>query len=271
MSYMKLRNLIFSACAAFALASCGSIENIPYFQDMESSKVDTIATSAGIVIRPDDKIAIIVNCNDTDLTNLFNLPYTTKYIGQQGEAMNSTYSQGISGYLVDEDGNIDFPVLGSIHVAGMSRGEIAKFVKNELVSKNLVKDPIVTVDYMNLHVSVMGEVTRPGRFNIDKDQYTILDALSAAGDLTIYGKRENIKVLRTVGGTKQTYEINLCSGSSVLASPVYYLQQNDIIYVEPNNMRSRQSTVNGNNLISTSFWVSIASLLTTISYYFFKP
>lgn len=123
---------------------------------------------------------------------------------------------------------------------------------------------------MNLSVNVMGEVNRPGRYNIDKDHLTILDALSQAGDLTIYGKREKVLVLRNENGKQRVYDINLCSADHLYSSPVYYLQQNDVVYVEPNDTKARQSTVNGNNVRSTSFWISLASLLTTISVLIFK-
>lgn len=123
---------------------------------------------------------------------------------------------------------------------------------------------------MNLSVDVMGEVNRPGRYNIDKDHLTILDALSQAGDLTIHGKREKVLVLRTEEGKQRVYGINLCSADHLYSSPVYYLQQNDVVYVEPNDTKARQSTVNGNNIRSTSFWISLASLLTSIGILIFN-
>ncbi len=152
----------------------------------------------------------------------------------------------------------------------MTREEVAVYIKKELQSHDLIKDPVVTVEFMNLSVNVMGEVNRPGRYNIDKDHLTILDALSQAGDLTIYGKREKVLVLRNENGKQRVYGINLCSADHLYSSPVYYLQQNDVVYVEPNDTKARQSTVNGNNVRSTSFWISLASLLTTISVLIFK-
>lgn len=171
----------------------------------------------------------------------------------------------MSGYTVDSKGDIDFPVLGMLHVQGMTREEMAAYIKKELQSHDLIKDPVVTVEFMNLSVDVMGEVNRPGRYNIDKDHLTILDALSQAGDLTIYGKREKVLVLRTEEGKQRVYGINLCSADHLYSSPAYYLQQNDVVYVEPNDTKARQSTVNGNNVRSTSFWISLASLLTSIA------
>ena len=118
---------------------------------------------------------------------------------------------------------------------------------------------------MNLFVSVMGEVSHAGRIKIDRDNMTILDALSEAGDLTIFGKREKVLVLRQENGKQRVYGVNLCSGDHIYSSPVYYLQQNDVVYVEANDTKLRQSTVNGNTIRSTSFWISLASLITSIA------
>lgn len=143
--------------------------------------------------------------------------------------------------------------------------EAAKYIKGQLVQSGLIKDPVVTVKFLNLSFAVMGEVNQPGQYKISKDKVTILDALSMAGDLTIYGQRQNIKVMRTENGKHQIYGIDLNSGNDIFASPAYYLRQNDVVYVEPNGTRARQSTVNGNNVRSTSFWISLASLLTSIA------
>ncbi len=269
-----MRHITFFLTALFLalLTSCASTKQISYFQDVRSG--GAIAQSVEpVVIKvwPKDKISIIVNSKDPMLANLFNLPLVTKQIGQTASNSNTgSSSQGVSGYTIREDGCIDFPVIGDIYVAGMTREEIAAHIKNELIERNLVKDPVVTVEFMNLTVSVLGEVSRPGRYNIDKDQITLLDALSMAGDLTIFGKREQVLVMREEHGKQQVYQVNLCSASQLYNSPVYYLQQNDVVYVEPNSMRARQSTVNGNNVRSASFWMSLASLLTTITVLFVK-
>ena len=216
-----------------------------------------------IRLQPEDKISIIVNCKDAKLTNLFNLPYVTRRLGAESESVGNL-SQGMSGYTIDSEGYISFPVLGPLKVAGLTREEVGELVTRTLVERDLVKDPVVIVDFMNLSFSVMGEVARNGRYNITRDHLTILDALAMAGDLTIYGRRENVRVIREKDGVQQTYRIDLRSASEVTSSPAYYIQQNDIIYVEPNDMRARQSTVNGNNVLSTSFWISLASLAATL-------
>jgi polysaccharide export outer membrane protein len=158
-------------------------------------------------------------------------------------------------------------MVGKINLAGLTRSEASERIKGILVEKSLVNlrfNPVVTVEFMNLGISIMGEVTRPGHFALNKDNLNILDALSMAGDLTIYGNRENVRVIRTEGDIQKTYIVDLTSAESTLNSPVYYLKQDDIIYVEPNEVKMRQSTVNGNNIRTTSFWISLASLLTSV-------
>ncbi len=260
MKIAKLLTLL--SVVMLMLASCAT-PKVAYFTDLKPGVAEQIMNTVDIRVRSGDKISILVNSKNPALVDLFNLPITSRQIGIQ-----TTYarnSQGISGYTIDKNGDIKFPVLGSVHVAGMTREEIATHITEELVNKNLVKDPVVTVEFMNLTVAVLGEVATPGRFSIDKDKLTLLDAISMAGDLTIYGKRENVLVQREENGKKVLYKVNLNSGYDLYTSPVYYLQQNDIVYVEPNSMRARQATVNGNNVRSASFWMSLASLLTTIT------
>ena len=260
----NLKSLIVFSALAGLVASCAAPANISYFQDADRLGMSVPVTENHIRLRPEDKIAIIVNTSNDQLTNLFNLPYISQRLGGVSQSVSSNYSQAVSGYTLDDAGDIDFPVIGRIHVAGLTRPELAAYIKEELVSRNLVKDPVVTVEFMNLTIAVMGEVNRPGRYAIEKDKLTLLDALSMAGDLTIFGNRENVKVLRIVDGNQTSFKVDLCSGNSVVSSPVYYLQQDDVIYVEPNEMRARQSTVNGNNVRSTSFWISIASLAASV-------
>lgn len=250
------------------LSSCNSSKDVVYFQDLTPGESEfKLPAVQAISVQPGDKISIIVNSRDPQLTDMFNLPYTTRQIGMKQQA---TSPQGLSSYTVNSNGEIDFPVLGSISVAGKSREEIATYIKERIQQENLIKDPVVSVEFVNLSVSVMGEVAKPGRFAIDRDKLTVLDALSMAGDLTIYGKRNKVLVLRELDGVQHVYSIDLTSGEQVYTSPAYYLQQNDVVYVEPNEMKARQSTVNGNNVRSTSFWISLASLLTTISVLIFK-
>lgn len=245
-----------------AFSSCKAPKDVVYFQDLKPgvSKVQ-LTQMQSVTARPEDKLSIVVNSRDPQLTNLFNLITVSKRVGSSS---GSSSSGDVSYYTVDSKGNIDFPVLGSLHVAGMKREEVADFIKRKLMDSNLVKDPVVTVEFANLGVSVMGEVASPGRYAIDRDHLTLLEALSQAGDLTIYGNRKNVLVMRQEGEVQRVYRVDLTSGNEVYRSPVYYLHQNDVVYVEPNNMKARQSTVNGNTVRSTSFWFSLVSLLTSL-------
>lgn len=260
---MQIRKILPLLFTVILLSSCSSSHQIPYLQDLQSGVAEDLQQSSVIRVKPEDKVSIVVNSKDPLLSNLFNLPIVAYRVGQTGAATQNA-SQQVSCYTIDSRGDIDFPVIGKIHIDGMSREEIAATIKSELINKNLVKDPVVTVEFINHSISVLGEVGKPGRYNIDRDKFTLLDALGMAGDLTIYGKRENVLVLREEDGKQVPYQVNLCSGRDLLSSPVYYLQQNDVIYIEPNNVRARQSTVNGNNVRSSSFWLSLASLMTTI-------
>ena len=247
----------------FTAVSCGTPKEITYFQDLKPGQTQLAITDpVEIRVRPKDKLSILVNAPDQKLTNMFNLPIVSQQVGEE-RATGS--SRGISGYTVDSEGNITFPVLGKVRVDGMTREQIAEHLTTQLKEQELIKDPVVTVEFMNLFVSVMGEVNHAGRIKIDRDNFTILDALSEAGDLTIFGKRERVLVLRQENGKQHVYGVNLCDARQIYSSPVYYLQQNDVVYVEPNDTKSRQSTVNGNTVRSTSFYISLASLITSIA------
>jgi len=261
--------MIVAGFVLLCLGGCSSSRQVAYMQDVDSGTRRDGITQVPVTVQPQDKISIVVNSKNPELAEIFNLPVITHRVGQP---MNSSYSynQQMSSYTVDSNGNIDFPVLGEVHVAGLRRETIASDIKRELMNRDLVKDAVVIVEFMNMGISVMGEVNRPGRFNIDRDHLTLLDALSMAGDLTIYGKRDNVLVVRRENGGESYYRVNLCDSKSLLSSPVYYLRQNDIVYVEPNAVRARQSTLNGNNVRTASFWMSLASLLTTLGVLIFK-
>lgn len=271
---MKSINTLLSISLLFVLAACTTPTQIAYFQD--TSDVQNIRLQAEKVfrLRPEDKVNIVVNSKDHAIETLFTLtaPSQRNVLGASS-APRTTAGKNTAGggtmtsiaYTVDNEGNIDFPVLGSIHAQGMTRGELAKYIKNELIKQQLVLDPVVTVEYVNMSVSILGEVSRPGRMDITNDRYTILDAISQAGDLTINGVRDSVKVIRDENGSLKTYTVNLCSAENIASSPAYYLQQNDVVYVSPNVKRKRESTVSGNTVLTPSFWISVASLLTTIT------
>lgn len=248
----------------FLLTGCASQKQISYLQNIPVGYQTKINQDYEINIHPDDLLSIMVNSKDLELVQMFNLPMVSYQITSSG------YSGGqnrVLGYLVDKDGYIDFPQLGSIKVQGMTRSALTGYIKEQLISKGFVNDPIVTVQFLNFKVSVMGEVTRPGTFDVTSDRITLFDALSRAGDLTIYGKRENVKVIREENGERMVATLDL-RNDEILTSPYYYLRQNDIVYVEPNNARAGQREINQNRTIGT--FASIVSVLISLSVLIFK-
>ena len=271
---MSNKHLILTLLTGLVLYSCGNVTNIAYIQDLNDTFQDSHGELPLVKAQSGDKLSIVINSKDPQLADLFNLPVVAHRIGfAQSSSVNS--SQQMSCYTIDGDGYIDFPVLGSVKVLGMTRSQIAEKLKTEMIERDLIKDPVVIVEFGNHFVSVipfgkrvyhvLGEVSRQGRYAFDRDRMSILEALAMAGDLTIYGKRENVKVLREENGTQHIYTIDLTKGMQMLKSPAYYVQQGDIIYVEPNETRALQSTLNGNTVRSTSFWISIGSLLTAVT------
>ena len=260
------------ACV-LALASCATPRDIVYLQDAADAATVQHIPAQPIRLKPMDQISIIVNCREPEITAMFNLPYYTRRIGENqslssagaSNIATSTSAQYISGYTVDSDGCIDFPVLGRISIEGKTRAEVCDFIKNEIIASGQAKDPVVTVEFMNLGFSVLGEVNRPGRYRIDRDQFTIFDAISLAGDLTINGERQSVTLVRHGAQGDEIHKLDFTQVNQIYNSPAYYIQQDDTIYVIPNDKRRRESTVNGNNVRSSSFWISLASLATSVA------
>ena len=273
---MRYLNYTFALFLTLLICSCGSTRDIAYMQDMAAGQQIQMTAAQQLKAQPDDKLTIVVTCDKPVLASMFNLPYVSGRIGIGTSGTNSTVSgnnvseNGILAYTVDKMGDIEFPVFGKIHVAGLERTEISALIRQKLIDSNLIKDPIVVVEFMNHYVTVIGEVSRPGRFNLNRDKTTLLDMIGMAGDLTINGRRQPIKVLRNNGDNYQVYEVDLCSGADILKSPVFYVQPNDLVYVEPNKKRSNESTLNNNTLQTPSFWLSLGSFMLTLGVLIFK-
>ncbi len=263
-----MKNCFLVLCVIL-LASCTTQKKISYFQDVRPNVESKYAEGKDITVKPDDVLSIVVSSKNPELAMLFNLPKVQQIAGSGKSVMQSTTNIELAGYTISSKGTINFPVVGEIYIAGQTKEEIVKTISDALITNDLVKDPVVTVNFLNLTYSVMGEVSKPGLYNIEKNRTTILEALSNAGDLTIYGQRDKVFLTRTEKGKKITYQIDMRT-SDLYNSPAYYVQQNDMIYVEPNKVRANQSTINGNTVQSTSFWISIVSLLTTVSLLFVK-
>lgn len=263
-----MKKILYMLLPTLMLVSCNSTKNVVYLQDLVPEQEAVITNLNEIKLQPRDQVSITVTCREPEIAALFNLVTAQRYIMPAGSTYTGSMST-LSVYTVNGEGNIDFPIIGDVHVAGLTRSEVAAKIKNRLISDDLVKDPVVTVEFVNLHVAVTGEVLRPGNYTLNNDRVTLFDALSMAGDLTIYGRRDAVSVIREQDGKRRTYTVDLRS-KDIFDSPVYYVQQNDVIYVAPNNARAGQSTINENNWKSAGLWVSIASLLTSVAVLVFK-
>ena len=249
-------------CLLVCLTGCKTQEKINYIQDIEPGVAQPIESRQSIIIQPKDMLSIIVSTKDPELAAMFNMSVQANRAGVP--IFSSAYNQYLSGYVVDNNGDIDFPVLGKIHAAGLSRWALQEKITRELTERDLLKDMVVTIEFMNFKVSVLGEVKNPGTYSIEGDKVTVLEAIAMAGDLTIYGLRDEVYVIREENGERQNFKLDLRS-KDIFNSPAYYLRQNDIIYVQPNEVRAGQSTINQNSVRSISLWLSISSLLTSIA------
>lgn len=264
--------LILACVSTLAIvSSCSTPKNITYFQDITNGGTVVPQQQFDIKVKPEDKLSIIVSTQDLALSNLFNLVQMQTRLGNATSAASSSnYNTNNDGrtsyYTVDSAGDINFPVIGKLHIGGMKRDEVANFIERQLIDRDLVQDPVVTVEFINTGISVIGEVTAPGRYEFNKDRITLLDALAMAKDININGVRDNVLVIReNADGSQQTYRVDMTDMASIASSPVFYLQQNDVVYVEPNNKRKRETTASGNSAYSPSFWVSVGSLGLTIA------
>ena len=248
-----------------AVTSCAAPKDFSYFQDVAAGESLTLPPAKLTKICPQDQLYIVVETRNPELRMAYNKTLASDFTPEK--LMNVDY---MIAYTVDEDGNVNFPHVGKIQVGGKTRREAELYIETLLKSQNLVNDASVTVQLQSQTYNVLGEVGHPGRFAITKDDFTIFDAIGSCSDLTTMGKRNNIKVLRTEDGKQKVYEIDLTSAKSVLASPVFYIQKGDVIYVEPNKTKALQSTTNSNQTFTYSFWISLASTLLTLGVLLFK-
>lgn len=265
----KRKNLIILLLLPLLLVGCQSYKKVPYLQDTTQEKagnntdmVDMPLYDARIM--PKDLLTIVVSCpEEPELAIPFNLTITSPQ-GQENRYLTS--QPVLQQYLVDNEGNIDFPIIGNIHIGGLTKSEAEQLIKDKLQS--LFREmPIVTVRMVNYKISVIGEVANPGTFTISNEKVNIFEALAMAGDMTVYGIRDKVKLIREDNfGKREIITLNLNDGN-IINSPYYYLQQNDILYVTPNKTISKNSGISN----STTIWISIvgtlvslASLITTI-------
>ena len=254
---MRFSKVIYLIMWALLLSSCTAIKRTAYLQDVQDNAAVNVASEQQIRIKPYDRLTVVVSSKDPELAAPFNV--MTSYNSLSNNPIGQTNVSSANGLqirTVDAKGDLYMPIIGTLHCEGMTRTELADQIAKRIIDGGYIADAAVNIQFADMKVFVMGEVARPGQFDVTRDQITILEALAMAGDMTIYGNRENVTVVRKESGQTKTYRLNLLD-AQCFASPAYYLQQGDVVYVQPKKQRAATGEINQNR----SLWISIASTL----------
>lgn len=251
--------VIVAMTMVLVLGSCGSAKKVAYFQNADSISLAASKMLYDAKIMPKDQLTITVLTTNPQASAPFNLSVSNT-IGTSGQLSTSTGS--LQGYLVDNNGNIEFPVIGTIHVGGLTKTQCEELIKSKVIPYlSASENPIVTVRMASYRVTVIGEVGKPGVVSVPTEKMSVIEALAQSGDLTIYGKRDNVMLIREdASGEKHIHRMNL-NDANLINSPYYYMQQNDILYVEPNGVKAKNSAIGQ----STTIWFSVISILTSLT------
>ena len=261
---MKKINIILIVSTLLIFTGCTTQKKLAYFNTVTASSAESINAQlknerADARILTDDRLSITVSALDPNAVAIYNLPFVSFASPGSDQIYASPVLQS---YLVNSQGNINFPVLGEIKLEGLTLTEAGNLIKSKLAEH--VADPIVNIQFVNFRITVLGEVLRPGQFPVTNERVTILDALGLAGDMTAYGRRDNVLLTRNNNGKLEFARINLNS-DEVFKSPYFYLQQNDVIYVEPNTVKSISSQDIPLYLSSLSTLATLVTLIYSIS------
>ena len=250
---MKKCCLFLCIISLLLITSCGSLKKVTYFQEIEKANLPEYEylMESQLRILPNDNLHITVSTPDP----IFSVPYNMTHSSNYNINIETL---SISGYLVDKDGFINFPVLGPVRVGGMTKNEAIEYLQSKI--SDYINNPVVNIRFLNFRVTILGEVVRPGIYSSLEEKLSIVEALGRAGDMTIYGKRDNVMILRVINGENKYYRMNLNS-PEIFTDPNFFLKQNDVIYVQPNKSRASASSVNP--LVSLS--ISVVSLLATLA------
>lgn len=267
---MKLKKTVFPLLVTLCfLSACSSSKRITYLQESQDfyKEVSKVPKLYDAKIKIKDMLTISVSCSQPEVTAPFNLVVSSPTTANMGAYNYASSQPTLQIYQVDNEGDIYFPVIGKLHIEGMTKSELEKFIVLKLRKYIQEEIPTVIVRFIDYKFSVLGEVNRPGQYTSGSNKVNIFEALAQAGDMTIYGRRDNVKLVREDNEGKQNIVILDLTQEDIIDSPYYYLEQNDIIYVEPNKAKSRSARVSSTTtvwLTATSILVSIASLITTI-------
>ena len=259
---MKIRKFIVPMAVvaiALVMGSCGSTKNVAYFQNSDFIDDEQSSFLYDARIMPKDQLTITVSTTNPEAAVPFNLTIPTV---NNVNTRSTTSQPTLQSYLVDNQGYIQFPIVGSLKVGGLTKSEAEQLIQTKIKHyMNAEETPIVTVRMSSYSISVLGEVTRPGTFMVSREKITILEALAQAGDLTIYGVRDKIKLIREDSNGKKEYHTLNLNDANIINSPYYYLQQNDVVYVEPNKVKARNSNVG----TTTTLWFTSVSILISLT------
>ena len=255
-SQIKLK-VLYVGLLLIGFCSCVSKKEITYFQGLEEVQQQVNTSKNSLEIKPNDLLTISVSAYNMEAAQPFNLPVVGVAAGSGDAGLRVSGTPQLQPFLVDSDGNIEFPQLGTVEVGGLNRQELAAKLKTQIAE--YVKEPIVIVRIVNFQVSVLGEVNRPGTFSVQDEYLSLPKALGLAGDMSIYGQRENVLVMREENGSKTYAYLNM-TDANVINSPFYYLKQNDVVYIEPNNAQKQGAGYNRN----ASVYISVASVLISL-------
>ena len=233
------RILFLFLSALLALSSCVSSKDFVYLQDMQVGERYHFERKHEAVVHRDDRLSITVSCKQPELALPFNTQTASVKVSSTGE-ISSAPDGDDKGYRVDVDGNIDFPMLGKINVEGRTLAEVTQIIKNGIIEGNYIKNPLVSVDFLNFKYTVLGAVGSNGTFTVKGDRVTLLEAIANAGDLGTNARVDKVTVIREIGNDRQIFVHDLRS-SDIFNSPCFYLQQNDIVYVEPKYRKKERS------------------------------
>lgn len=256
-NFFVLWKNILSVLILLFLFSCGSKKEVVYYQNINDLQNTNGISNYEIKIQPDDLLSIMVTAEDSEIAAPFNLVTISANSTSSTTSSSSSGTRSVSTYLVDPNGDIDFPVLGRIKVAGLMRTELVNLLQTKI--EKYIKKPVVSLRLTNFKVAVQGEVTAPGVYPVNTERITLMEALSMARDLTIYGKRDNILIIREINGVKTFNRVDITQ-ADFINSPFYYLAQNDVVYVEPNKTKINNSKIGSD----TSLMMSVASILITL-------
>lgn len=268
--YSSLGRFVAVVILLAALSGCNSKQKVYYFQDLTVDVPEVARDAKFIKVEPGDKISIYVSSSDPSLAAIFNLTQVNNNNmrdnmgASTGGMRNVTTTQNTSLYTVSPQGNIDFPILGQLHVAGLTRQEIVEMIKDRLIKGKFISDPVVTVEFANLHFTIIGEAKSPQVYSISNDRLNIIEALAMAGDLPPTAERDQIYVIRTEDGVRTTMQVDIRT-KEIFNSPAYDIKQNDIIYIVPNSKKAGEYSINENSWKSVSMYLGVASFLMSVT------